>query len=187
MSRVRWFLLALTVFVALAPVLAFPGAAGAAPGANKPIVLAVDDTFPAPNLTNHCGFDVWAHVSGTFTVKVLRNGIELDRIRYEHVFSGPGGSFAVNHVENVTLTSTTSADGTQIDTIGVRGTLLYHAVVPGHGSVGNNSGREVIQFTWQYDEQIGDFVLIGEQVLADSGPNDTLNDADYAVICELLA
>jgi hypothetical protein len=187
MSRVRWFLLAMTAVVALTPALASPRAVGAAPGANKPIVLSVDETFPALKLTSHCGFAVTAHVVGTLTVKVLRDGVELDRIRYEHVFSGPGGSFAVTHTENVSLTSTVSPDGTRIDTITARGTLIYHAVVPGQGSVGNNSGREILEFTWRYDEAVGDYVLVDEQVRSDAGPNDELTDADYAVICAELA
>jgi hypothetical protein len=41
---------------------------GAAPGSNKPIVLSVDETFPAPNLTNRCGIAVSAHVFGRFTL-----------------------------------------------------------------------------------------------------------------------
>ena len=45
-----------------------------------PFVLTVDDTFEAPNLTRQCGFSVETHLSGTFTFKVLQNGIELDRL-----------------------------------------------------------------------------------------------------------
>ncbi|HYI16126.1 MAG TPA: hypothetical protein VEX37_12095, partial [Thermomicrobiales bacterium] len=167
--------------------MASAGAVGAAPGPNKPIVFPVDDTFQAPNLTNRCGFDVWAHVFGTFTVKVLPSGVEHWRIRYQHVFSGPGGSLAVKHVENVKFTAITSPDGTLVETITARGTLLYHTVVPGHGSIANNSGREILQFTWQYDEELGEYVEVDFQVLFDSGPNDELDDADYAVICAELA
>jgi hypothetical protein len=178
-------------FVAFAFVLltmmASPGTVGAAPGPNKPIVLPVDETFPAPNLTNRCGFDVTAHVFGTFTVKVLPSGVEIDRIRYQHVFSGPGGSVAFNHVENIKFTATTSPDGTLVETVTATGTLLYHSVVPGHGAIGNNSGREIFRITWQYDEELGEYVEVDFQVLFDAGPNDEFNDADFAVVCAELA
>lgn len=187
MSRTRLLLLAIALLVGMTPLLASPRSGGAAPGSNQPIVLPVDVTFPAPNLTNRCGVDVTAHVSGTFTFKVLPNGVELDRIRYQHAFSGPGGSLTVNRAENIKFTTTTSPDGTFVDTFTITGTLMYHFVVPGHGSIGNNSGREILQFTWQYDEELEDYVLVDEQVLFDAGPNDELSDADFAVICEQLA
>jgi hypothetical protein len=186
MSRTRYLLLAMALLVAIVPLVASPGTVGAAPGPNKPIVLPVDETFPAPRLTNRCGFGVTAHVFGTFTFKVLPNGVELDRIRYQHVFSGPGGSVAFNHVEDVKYTATTSPDGTLVETVTATGTLLYHAVVPGHGAIDNNSGREIFQFTWRYDEELGDYV-VDEVVLFDAGPNNESSDADYAVICAELA
>ena len=187
MSRTRWLLLAMALLVGITPLMASPGAVGAEPEPNKPIVFPVDDTFPAPNLTNRCGFDVWAHVFGTFTFQVLPGGGEHWRIRYQHVFSGPGGSVTYNHIENVKYTATSSPDGTLVETIMAPGTLLYHSVVPGHGAIGNNSGREILQFTWQYDEELGEYVLVDVQVLFDAGPNDELSDADYAVICAELA
>jgi hypothetical protein len=167
--------------------LASPGSLGAAPGPNKPIVFPVDETFPAPNLTNRCGFDVIAHVFGTFTISLRPSGVEFDRIRYQHVFSGPGGSLTVKHIENVKVTATTSPDGTLVETVTATGTLLYHNVVPGHGAIGNNSGREILQFTWQYDEELGEYLLVDFQVLFDAGPNNEVTDADFAVICAELA
>ena len=187
MSRTRWLMLALALLIGVTPLLAFSGAVGAEPNPNKPVVFAVDETFAATNLTNHCGVEVWAHVFGTFTVKVLPSGVEHWRIRYDHVFSGPGGSFSVNHIENVKFSSITSPDGTLVDTVTATGTLLYHPVVPGHGSIGNNSGREIIQITWQYDEELGEYVEVDFQVLKDSGPNDELGDEYFAVVCEILA
>jgi hypothetical protein len=183
MSRAHWLLLVMAFLVGLTALIAAPGTVGAAPNPNKPIVLPVDETFPAPRLTNRCGVDVTAHVFGTFTVKVLPNGVELDRIRYQHVFSGPGGSVAFNHVENVKFTAITSPDGTLVETVTATGTLLYHAVVPGHGAIDNNSGREIFQITWQYDEELGEYVEEDFQVLFDAGPNNESTDADYAVIC----
>ena len=172
------------LLVAVSALLALPGGALAA----RPEVISVDETFLAPNLTNRCGFDVWAHVFGTFTFKVLPNGVELDRNRVQYVFSGPGGSLAlINRVENIKYTATTSPDGTLVETITATGTLPFHNVMPGHGSLGNNSGRETIQFTWQYDEELGEYVLVDEQVLFDAGPNDELSDAEFAVICAELA
>jgi hypothetical protein len=137
--------------------------------------------------SSRCGFDVWAHVFGTITISSRPNGAEFNRVRYQHVFSGPGGSLAVNHTENFTVSSTTSPDGTIVDTVTATGTLLYHIVVPGHGSIGNNSGREILQFTWQYDEELGEYVEVDFQVLFDAGPNDEFTDADFAVVCGELA
>jgi hypothetical protein len=185
-SARRWLLLAMAVLAGMMPLMASPGTAGAAQNPNKPVVEEVDVTFPAPNLTSRCGFDVWAHVYGTFTFKVTPNGVEHQRIRYQHTFSGPGGSVTANHVENVTFTSTMSSDGTVVDTFTVTGTLLYHLVIPGYGSIANNSGREVFQLTWQWDEASGGWELIDEQIFPDSGPNDGFSDADYAVICAQL-
>ncbi len=187
MSRTRWLLLAMTLLVGITPVMASPGTVGAAPNPNKPIVFPVDETFQAPNLTRRCGFAVTAHVFGTFTLSVQPSGVEIWRIRYQHVFSGPGGSLTVNHIENVKFTATTSPDGTLVETVTVTGTLLYHNVVPGHGAIGNNSGREILQFTWQYDEELGEYVLGDFQVLFDAGPNNEVTDADFAVICAELA
>ena len=188
MSRTRWLLLAIAVLVGLAPLIASPGAVGAAPGPNKPIVLPVDDTFQAPRATNNCGFDVWVHVFGTFTFKVLPNGVELDLIRYQHVFSGPGGSVSVKHVENVKYTAITSPDGTLVETIKASGQLLYHTVVPGHGTINNNSGREILQITWQYDEELGEYVEVDFQVLFEAGPDNNFDDdAFWAVFCAELA
>jgi hypothetical protein len=92
-----------------------------------------------------------------------------------------------NHVENVKFTTTISPDGTLVETVTATGTLLYHNVVPGHGAIGNNSGREVFQLTWQYDEELGEYVEVDFQVLFDAGPNDELTDAEFAVICAQLA
>jgi hypothetical protein len=187
MSRTRWLVLAMALLIGITPLMAPPGTGGAAPGPNQPVVFPVDETFPAPNLTNRCGVAVTAHVFGTFTVKLLPGGVEIWRIRYQHVFSGPGGSLTVNHIENVKFTATTSPDGTLVETVTATGTLLYHNVLPGHGSIGNNSGREILRFTWQYDEELGEFVLVEFQVLFDAGPNNEVSDAEFAVICEELA
>lgn len=187
MSRTRWLLLAMAVLVGMTPMLASPGVVEAKPGSNKPTVLPIDETFQAPNLTNQCGFDVWVHVFGTLTVKVRPSGDEFGRIRDKHVFSGPGGSMTVKHVENYRYTATTSPDGTFVETVTITGKLLYHIVVPGHGAIGSNNGREILQVTWQFDEELGEYVVVDFQVLFDAGPNNELDDADYAVICELLA
>ena len=186
MSRTRWLLLAIALLVGITPLMASPGAVGAEPNPNKPIVFPVDETFQAPNATNRCGFDVWAHVFGTFTVKVLPNGVEHWRIRYQHVFSGPGGSVAVNHIENVKFSAITSPDGTLVETIMASGTLLYHNVVPGHGSFNNNSGREIVQITWQYDEELGAYVEVDFQVLFEAGPDNNFDDAFWAEFCAIL-
>ncbi len=180
--------LAMALLVVITPLIASPGTAEAAPEPNKPIVLPVDETFLAPMSTNRCGFDVWVHVFGTFTVKVLPNGVELDRIRYDHVFSGPGGSVSVNHIENVKYTATTSPDGMLVETITATGQLLYHDVVPGHGSFNNNSGREVLQITWQYDEELGEYVEVDFQVVFEAGPDNNFDDGVFwAEFCAVLA
>jgi hypothetical protein len=59
--------------------------------------------------------------------------------------------------------------------------------VPGHGTIGNNSGREILEFTWQYDERSGEYVELDFQVLSDAGPNNALSDADFALLCQQLA
>jgi hypothetical protein len=187
MSRTRWLLLAIAVLVGIAPVMILPSAVGAEPNPNKPIVFPVDDTFQAPGATNNCGFDVWVHVVGTFTVTVLPNGVEHWRIRYDHVFSGPGGSLTVNHIENATFSAVTMPDGTLVETVKATGTLLYHTIVPGHGTINNNSGYEILQFTWQYDEELGEYVLVDEQVLFEAGPDTNFDDAFWAVFCAELA
>jgi hypothetical protein len=188
MSRTRWFLLALACLAGITPLVAAPSAVLAAPGPspNKPVVIPIDDTFVAPNLTAQCGFEVWAHVSGTITVKVLPNGIELDHARLTYDFTGPGGATSTHRVENQKYSATLSPDGTLVESITATGELAYHAIVPGSGSLGNNSGREVVQLTWQYDESVGDYVLVDEQVFFDSGPNDEVTADDYAIICGVL-
>ncbi len=188
MSRLRCLLLAMAALIGIVPVLASPGSVGAEPGPYKPIVLPVDETFLAPNLTRHCGVPIEAHVFGTVTAKLLPTGVQTEHVRLEYVFSGPGGSLSnLSLVENVKITTTTSPDGTLVETVTATGKLLHHNVVPGHGALANNSGREIVQFTWQYDEELGEYVLVDFQVLFDAGPINELTDADFAVICEALA
>ncbi len=186
MFRTRLLLLAVAIVVGMAPLIASPGTAGAAQNPNKPVELSVDETFLAPNLTSRCGFDVWAHVYGTFTIKAHPGGADLLRFRYTHTFSGPGGSVSVKRVENARATLTVSPDGTEVESITATGTLMYHMVLPGHGSIGNNSGREVFQVTWAQDAS-GNWYEVDYQVFFDSGPNNELSDAEFALICEYLA
>jgi hypothetical protein len=190
MSRTRWLSLVIALLAAIVPSTAFFGAVDAKPGnPNKPIVIPIDETFQAPNLSNQCGFYVEAHVYGTFTLKVLRNGIEIDRERYDYDFTGPSGVTlsSIHLVTNIKYTATYSPDGRLVESITASGALANHVVVPGYGSLANNSGHEIFQLTWQYDESVGDYVLVDEQVWFDSGPNDELTAAEYAVICAYLA
>jgi hypothetical protein len=187
MSRTRLLLLTVALLVGLTPLIASPGTAGAAQNPNKPVVEEVDDTFLAPNLTNRCGFEVWAHVHGTLTVKAHPSGADRVQFRYTHTFSGPGGSVSVNRVENARITLTVLPDGTEVDHITATGTLMYHMVIPGYGSIANNSGREVFEITWRWDEDLQDWIEVDYQLYFDSGPNNELSDAEYAVICEHLA
>jgi hypothetical protein len=151
-------------------------------------VVSIDDTFLAPNLTAHCGFDVWAHVVGTIRTSVQRNGVEIDRVNLRWIFSGPGGSQTVVDTGVDKITETVSPDGsTVVVTITSNGSLPYHQVVPGSGSVVNNSGHEIVQITLQRDEATGEYVEVDFQVLFDAGPNDEITDEDFAVICEALA
>lgn len=183
---VHGLLLALTALVAITSLVAAPLAPAAAQNPNKPVVEYVDDTFLAPNLTRICGFYVWANVSGTVTYHIKPDGTELAHIRFQHTFTGSGGSVSVNRVENVKYALTILEDGTEIEDLTVAGQLMYHMVLPGHGSIANNSGREVLQLTWQWDEVHG-WNLIDEQVFFDAGPNDGFSEADFAIICALLA
>ena len=190
MTRTRWLVLALVFLAGLTPLIAAPGSVGAAPGpnANKPTVIYIDDTFLAPNLTLQCGFDVWAHFVGTITTSVRRDGVVIDRVNLRRIFTGPGGSLTVVDVGVDKITETISPDGTTVViTVTASGSLPYHQVVPGHGSVGNNSGHEILQVTLEWNEATGEYVEVDFQVLFDAGPNDELTDADFAVICAELA
>ena len=190
MSRTRWLLLAMALLIGIAPLMASPGSVGAAPGpnSNKPTVMYIDDTFLAPNLTLQCGFDVWAQFVGTIRTSVQRNGVLLERVNLRRIFTGPGGSLTVVDVGVNKVTETISPDGTTVViTITTTGSLPYHQVVPGHGSVSNNSGHEILQITLEWDEAAGEYVEVDFQVLFDAGPNDELDDADFAVICAELA
>jgi hypothetical protein len=188
MSRIRSILLSFACLAGIVPLVAAPSSIAAAPGPNpnKPIVIPVDDTFQAPNLSTQCGFYVEAHVYGSFTFKVLRNGIEMDRLHVTYDFTGPGGTTTTHRVENVKYTATYSADGILVESITASGDLAYHVIVPGSGSLGNNSGHEVVQLTWQYNEGTGEYDLVDEQVWFDSGPNDDVTAEDYAIICGVL-
>ena len=187
MSCTRWLLLAMASLVGMTPLLASPGTVGAQSDPNRPIVFPVDETFLAPNLTRQCGFDVMTHLVGTITAKVLPTGVRIEHARLEYVFTGPGGSHTVNRIENLKITTTTSPDGTLVETVTFTGRLGFPQVVPGTGSIGNNSGREVVQITYQYDEDLGEYVEVDFQALFDAGPNDELTDEDFALICEQLA
>lgn len=190
MTRTRWFLLAMVFLAGLTPLMVSPSSVGAAPGpnANNPTVIDIDDTFLAPNLTRRCGFDVWAQFVGTITTSVRRDGVLIERVNLRRIFTGPGGSLTVVDVGVNKITETISPDGTTVVlTITAAGSLPYHQVVPGQGSVGNNSGREVLQITLEWDEAAGEYVEVDFQVLFDAGPNDELTDEDFALICEQLA
>ncbi len=190
MSRTHWRLLAMVLLAGLAPLMTAPGLVGAAPGpnSNKPTVTYIDDTFLAPNLTRQCGFDVWAHFVGTITSSVRRDGVLIERVNLRRIFAGPGGSLTVVDVGVDKLTETISPDGTTVViTIATTGSLPYHFVVPGHGSVVNNAGHELLQITLEWDEAAGEYVEVDFQVLFDAGPNDGVTAADNAVICAALA
>ena len=186
MSRTRWRLLAIASLVGITSLMASPSIVGAEQDPNKPIVIPVDETFQAPNLTRRCGFDVWARVFGTITTKVLPTGVQIEHVRLEHVFSGPGGSQTVSQIANARFTTTTSPDGTLVDNVTISGRLMYHQIVPGTGTIDNNSGIEVFQVTYEYDEELGEYVEVDFQDLFDAGPNDELTDEDFALICEQL-
>jgi hypothetical protein len=190
MSRTRWLLLAMVFLAGLAPLMVAPGSVGAAPGpnSNNPTVISIDDTFLAPNLTAQCGFDVWAHFVGTITTSVQHNGVLIERYNLRRIFTGPGGSLTVVDVGVDKITETISPDGTTVViTIASTGSLPYHTVVPGHGSVVNNAGHEILQIILAWDEAAGEYVEVDYQVLFDAGPNDEPDDADTAVICAALA
>lgn len=185
-SRRHLLLLAMAVLVGMTPLLALPGGVGAAQNPNKPVVEEVESTFPAPTLTAQCGFEVWAHVHGTLTIKAHPTGADHVQYRYTHTFSGPGGSISVKRVENAKITVTDLSDDIEVETFIATGTLMYHLVIPGYGSIVNNSGREVFQTTWQWDAASEDWLMVDEQIVFDAGPNDGFSDADYAAICGLL-
>jgi hypothetical protein len=170
--------------------MASSGTVAAAPEAksNKPTVIYIDDTFEAPNLTRECGFSVTAHFVGTIRVSVQHNGVQIERVNLRRIFTGPVNSLTVIDTGVDKITETVSSDGsTVVLEITSNGSLPYHQVVPGSGSVVNNAGHEVIQVTLQRDEATGDYVEVDSQVLVDAGPNDEITDEDFTVICDYLA
>ena len=187
MLRGRLVLFAMVFLAAMTSIAGFAGNAAARsdPNPNKPVVEIIDLTFKASTLTARCGFDVWVTVYGTATSKFQSNGVLMEHYRYDHTFTGPGGSFTVNHTENVKYTAVVLEDGSMVETIRATRTLLYHNVVPGYGAIANNSGHEAIQFTWVWNG--GAYVLADIQVLFDSGSNNGLSDEDFQVLCGLLA
>jgi|GEM_PF-7010888 len=190
MSRTRWILLAIACSLGITPLIASPGSVEAAPGpkSNKPIVVYVDDTFVAPNLTARCEFTVMAHFVGTIRTSVKKSGVQMDQFHIQRNFIGPSGNtLTAMETGPSTFSESISEDGqTIVITITNSGQLPYHMVVPGYGSVANNSGREVIQITLQWDEELDDYMEVDFQVF-DPGPNDELSDEDYAAICGYLA
>jgi hypothetical protein len=190
MLRTRWILLAIACLAAITPLVTSSGTVAAAPGpkSNKPTVLYFDDTFEAPNLTRECGFPVTAHFVGTISVSVHPNGVQIERVNFRRNFIGPVNSLTVVDVGVDKITQTVSPDGNMVVlSITTTGSLPYHQVVPGHGSIGNNSGHEILQITLEWDEELGEYVEVDFQVLFDAGPNDELTDEDFAVICDYLA
>ena len=188
MLRRRLVLFAMVCLAVMTSVAGFAGNAAARsdPNPNKPVVEIVDVTFPAPTMSAQCGFDVSVNVYGTFTAKVLNNGVLRLQFHYDHTFIGPGGTFSVNHTENIRDMTVVLEDGSMVQTIRATGNLLYHTVVPGYGTIGNNSGNETIQFTSVWNETTEEYELVDVQFF-DAGPNNELSDEDFQVLCGLLA
>ena len=188
MLRGRLVFFAMVFLAAMTSVAGFAGNASARsdPNPNQPVVETVDVTFPAPTMSAQCGFDVSVNVYGTFTLQFLNNGAVRAQFRYDHMFIGPGGNFSVNHTENILDTVVVLTDGSMVQTIRATGNLLYHTVVPGYGTIGNNSGNETIQFTSVWNETTEEYELVDVQFF-DAGPNNELSDEDFQVLCGLLA
>lgn len=176
-----------TVLVVLPSLLVVPVGAVAAQGnPNAPYREEVDVSFAAPNLTRECGFPVTAHVYGTLTIKAHPSRADRVQVRYMHAFGGPGGSVSVNRVENAWITITVLENGTEIEYLTATGQLMYHNVLPGVGSIGNNSGREVFEVTWRYDEETGKWIEVGFESYHDSGPNNGFSDDEWKLLCSKL-
>jgi hypothetical protein len=60
-------------------------------------------------------------------------------------------------------------------------------VVPGYGSIANNSGHEVLQITLQWDATVDDYVEVDFQVLLDAGQSDDLTADEWTAVCNYLA
>jgi hypothetical protein len=119
---------------------------------------------------------------------VQRNRDLIERINVRWIFSGPGGSQTVVDVGVDKATETISPDGsTVVVTVWSSGSLQFHQVVPGSGSIVNNSDHEIVQITLEWDEASGDYVEVDFQVMFDAGPNDDVSGADFDLICEQLA
>ena len=186
MPRTRWLLLALALLLGLTPLLATPRLVGAQSSPYKPTVIPVDVTFEAPFLTSFCGFSVMVHVTGTLTIATRPGGVGFEQLRFQYEFTGPGGSRTIKVIENYKYTTVASPDGTLVETLTITGRLRYHNIVPGLGSISGNSGREVLLITYEYDEELGEYVEVEVQVLFDAGLNDEPTDADFEIICAIL-
>lgn len=177
---------ALAFLILMGPVVFVFAPPAMAQNPNKPYVEEVDVTFLAPNLTAQCGVDIYANVVGTVTFKDHPDGSTQVRFRYHHIFSGPGGSLTVKRVENANITLTVLPDGTEVENVRTSGALMYHFVIPGYGTIGNNSGHEVYQATWAFDPEADEWILVDEQIFFDAGPNNEISEAEYDLICSLL-
>ena len=117
-----------------------------------------------------------------------RNGVQIEWINLRRIFTCPGGSLTVVDTGVDKITETVLPDGNSIVlNITTTGSLPYHQVVPGEGTVGNNAGHEILQITLQWDGAAGEFTEVDFQVPFDVGPNDEVTDEDFAVMCDYLA
>jgi hypothetical protein len=177
----RRFVVTLVALVMLA--LAVGQAAASVP-TGKPITIPIDDTFVAPNLTANCGFEVTLHEYGTIRVtEDPETGAFLARVALKRTFSGPGGSLTFPVVGLDKLLSRTIDGNILVDVVASSGVNAVRWVIPGHGIVVANIGRDVVRITVDLStgEEL-DFV-----VLEDAGLNLDLTDEALAIICDYLA
>jgi hypothetical protein len=177
----RRFVVALVALVTLALTV---GQAAASVPTGKPITIPIDDTFVAPRLTANCGFEVTQHITGTIRVtEDPDTGAFLTRIALKRTFSGPGGSLTFPDVGLDKLLSRTIDGDILVDVIASSGVLPFRFVIPGHGIIAANIGRDVVSITVDLStgEEL-DFVI-----LEDAGLNLEFTDEDVAIICDYLA
>lgn len=176
MSRTRIAIAVLALFGAL---LALPGGALAA----KPQTIAVDDAVVDDFLTDACGFEVLHTVAGTIRVSEDAQGFVLARFSLKHTLTGPGGSLAFPDVGIDKLLAVDADSGTRVETVLATGVLGIRIVVPGHGVVAANTGREIRVFT--IDPATGE--VTDFRLEADTGLDRQLDAAGLAAVCAALA
>ena len=168
-------------FIAICAIVTPFGSAQAAPPQFE--VFDVNDVFVDEFLTEGCGFEVIHTVTGRIKVSADQDGFFIARFALKHTVTGPGGSLTWPDVGIDKLLSVTDDGVTRVETIAATGVLGIRIVVPGHGVVEANTGREIRVITFDLVNE----EIIAFQVLFDKGNSEPFDEGDMAIICGALA